>query len=281
MAGAACVSLQHPDAAVAAAFYADNGYWIARQLLPPAAVMQLRDAFMAQAARGRVAGLNTDARISDPRDPLYTYGRMMHPHRHPDLEVGQLALQYMLYPPVGELLHVLVGEPAVAAQSMFYFKPPGSRGQDLHQDNFYLRVRPQSCVAAWMAIDDADQLNGGLVVVPGSQRLEILCPERADPALYFTTEHVEVPAGYQAVPADLRAGDVLFFHGSVIHGSPPNRTSDRFRRAFICHYAPESSEEIAQAYGPLHSFDGQRRDKRYVDGGGPCGTVQEAAPAAP
>jgi ectoine hydroxylase-related dioxygenase (phytanoyl-CoA dioxygenase family) len=29
---------------------------------------------------------------------------------------------------------------------------------------------------------------------------------------------------------------VLFFGGFTIHGSYPNRTPDRFRRAFIVHY---------------------------------------------
>jgi phytanoyl-CoA hydroxylase len=267
-----------PDADQAETFFAENGYWVAPQLLPSAAVAAMRSAFTAQAGSGRLDGLNTDARITDPQDPLYTYGRMMHPHRHPHLEIGRLAMEYLLHPPVGEVLHRLLGEPAVAAQTMFYFKPPGARGQDLHQDNFYLRVRPGSCVAAWMAIDDADQDNGGLMVVPRSHRFDIICPEKSDPTLYFTTEHVAAPSGYEALPVNLKAGDVLFFHGSVIHGSPPNRTADRFRRAFICHYAPLSSEEISRAYSPLYTFDGQRHEKHFVQEGGPCGTVQEAVP---
>jgi len=37
-----------------------------------------------------------------------------------------------------------------------------SRGQAFHQDNFYLRVKPGTCVAAWVAVDDADEENGSI-----------------------------------------------------------------------------------------------------------------------
>jgi len=177
---------------------------------------------------------------------------------------------------VGDVLAALLGEPAVAAQSMFYFKPPGARGQDFHQDNFYLRVHPGTCIAAWTAVDDSDQDNGGLLVVPGSHTFGIICPETADPSVSFTTEHLDIPAGYQAVPVDMKAGDVLFFSGSVIHGSYPNRSADRFRRSFICHYAPRSSREIAKFYKPLYTFDGGTHAKTWVSAGGPCGSAQDA-----
>ncbi len=253
-----------------------QGYYVARGLFPSRAVRELADAFMAQAKSGRVAGLNVDPRITDPADPLYEFGRMMHPHNHPELEIGRLSLRYMLFAPVGELLELFFGCPAVAAQSMFYFKPPGARGQDFHQDNFYLRVHPGTCAAAWTAIDDADQENGGLLVVPGSHRFGIICPEAADPTRFFTTEHLDIPRGYTASPVDLKAGDVLFFNGSVIHGSYPNRSRARFRRAFICHYAPAQSREIAKYYKPLYRFDGAPHAMTWVAGGGPCGTVQDA-----
>ena len=44
----------------------------------------------------------------------------------------------------------LLGNEPYAAQTMVYFKPAGSRGQALHQDNYYLRVHPGTCMAAWM-----------------------------------------------------------------------------------------------------------------------------------
>lgn len=39
-----------------------------------------------------------------------------------------------------------------------------------------------------------------------------------------------------ATPVPQEAGDVLFFDGHLLHCSYPNRTRDRWRRSFVCHY---------------------------------------------
>ena len=253
-----------------------DGFLLVRNLLTTEEVATIRDAFMAQCADGPAPGLSEINAAYDPSDPLARYPRMMHPHRHAELPVGALSMQYMLDRRFQAVLRDLFADEPLAAQSMFYFKPAGARGQDLHQDNFYLRVHPGTCIAAWVAIDDADEENGTLVVVPGSHQYEIFCPERADSTRFFTTEHVAVPPGLQEQPVLLKAGDVLFFNGSLIHGSYPNVSQDRFRRAFICHYVPSECAEVSHGYRPLLSFDGQEVTKEGASGGGPCGTVQEA-----
>ncbi|MBV9469595.1 MAG: phytanoyl-CoA dioxygenase family protein, partial [Abitibacteriaceae bacterium] len=78
----------------------------------------------------------------------------------------------------------------------------------------------------------------------------------------------------QPVPCDLKAGDVLFFNGSVIHGSYPNTSQHRFRRAFICHYVGESTIGMSHWYYPLHTFAGEPISREDNPGGGPCGTEQ-------
>ena len=262
-----------------AAFRRD-GFVVARQFLSPAEVAEIRETFMTQAADGPVDGLSEirhgKTANYDSSDPLARYPRMMHPHRHAELPVGPLAMRYMLHPRLYPLLRALFGEEPYAVQTMFYFKPPGARGQDLHQDNFYLRVKPGTCLAAWMAIDDADEANGGMLCVPGTSGMEIVCPEKADAEKFFTTEHVEPPPGATPVPVDMKAGDVLFFNGNVIHGSYPNTSRDRFRRSLICHYVPASTVELSHWYKEPYSFDGAVHTIAQASGGGPCGTVQDS-----
>lgn len=233
---------------------------------------------MAQNADGPVPGLSE---IVGGRgeysvdDPLKFYPRMMQPHQHPELPVGPLAKRYMLEPRLRPYLQAFLSDEPVAVQSMFYFKPPKARGQELHQDNYYLRVKPGTCMAAWLAIDDADFENGGMKVVPGSQEMEVVCPTQADAATSFTTDYVAPPEGMEAVHVDLKAGDVLFFNGSLIHGSSPNISESRFRRSLIFHYVPLGSEEVGKWYGiAMLTFDEDRVEIPEAQGSGPCGTPQ-------
>jgi phytanoyl-CoA hydroxylase len=217
-----------------------------------------------------------DRLCGEPRggtDPLGVYPRVMQPH-----EISSLAREVLLDVRLRDVLETLFGEEVLAAQSMFYFKPPKARGQALHQDNFYLRVEPGTCVAAWVACDVIDRENGGLEVVPGTHRMDLFCPEEADEGMSFAREYVPPPAGLAAVPVDMAPGDVLFFNGSLVHGSEPNRSQGRFRRSFIGHYVGSSTERIGEYYRTL-SMNGERVALPESEGAGPCGT--EFAPHGP
>jgi len=262
-----------------------DGFLPVRQVFSPHEIAEIRDTFMDVARNGPVEGLSEGTGNLNrggtaqyaPSDPLSFYPRMMHPHRHHELPIGPLSTRYMLDPRFYPYLHAGFAEEPVAVQSMFYFKPPGARGQAAHQDNFYLRVKPKTCMAAWIAVDDADPENGGMFVVPGSNRGDIICPGKADSARSFTTEFVDLPAGMKEVPTHLKAGDVLFFNGSLIHGSQPNTSKTRFRRALIFHYVPRASVELSPWYQHPTRFDGTEVEIPKAIGGGPCGVLQEAA----
>lgn len=245
----------------------DDGYLIVRGLLPAEEVRFLLDTFMAMHAGGPIPGCFTPKPPAEANgDPLKVYPRMLHPHR-----VNLVALRYLLDPRLAAILTELFGEEPLATQSMLYFKPAGARGQALHQDNFYLKVEPGTCIAAWVALDPADRENGGLEVVPGTHRMDLFCPEEADLEQSFTREYVPLPPGLAAVPVDLAPGDVLFFNGSLVHGSGPNRSADRFRRSFICHYIGRSAERMSRWYRPILTMAGEEVAIAENTGGGPCG----------
>jgi phytanoyl-CoA hydroxylase len=250
--------------------FEEDGFTVARGLFSYDEIDRLCAQFTALHAAGPVPG-HFAPRASD--DPLLAYPRVLHPH-----EINGLALRFLLDPRLRDILETLFGEEVLAAQSMFYFKPPGARGQALHQDNFYLRAEPGTCVAAWIACDEIDRDNGGLEVVPGTHRMEVFCPEEADAGLSFAREYVPPPAGLSAVPVDMAPGDVLFFNGSLVHGSQPNRSPDRFRRSFIGHYVGRSADRIGSFYRTI-TMSGERVPLAESAGAGPCGT--EFAPHGP
>ncbi len=229
----------------------EPGFSILRGVIPPAEVAALLVAAMDQVASGPATGLYDQHHHVASDEPLARWPRMLQPHRFTDLAVGRLVRRLMLDERLLTPLRTLLGDEPLAAQSMIYFKPPGARGQDLHQDDFYLRSAPRPCMAAWIALDAADADNGGLRVVPGSQRLGLLPVRAADPTRFFAEEAVDVPPGMQAVQTELAPGDVLFFDGRVIHGSGPNRSATRFRRSCICHYVARGTTELNPWNSPV------------------------------
>jgi phytanoyl-CoA hydroxylase len=253
--------------------YERDGVVQVEGLLDAEEIATIRQAFMEQVERDRT-GLGVVDDLSED-DILSRYPRLVQPHRRPDLAVGELARRYLVDPRIVDVVTELVG-PVWGAQSMFYFKPPTARGQAMHQDNYFLRAHPETCIAAWIAIDDCDAENGALAVVPGSHAMEVVCPEEADSAESFTNNLVRPPEGMESVQTEMRAGDVLFFHGSVVHGSLPNTSSDRFRRSLILHFVPQGSIEVSQFYLPLVDPDtGADVAINEATGGGPCGESWE------
>ncbi|MDX2611819.1 phytanoyl-CoA dioxygenase family protein [Streptomyces stelliscabiei] len=255
-------------AATGRAEFEENGFLVARGLFTSAEIAKLCDRFTALREGGPIPGHfrpRTPA-ADGPADPLDTHPRVMQPHR-----IDELSLRVLLDARLRVVLEGLLGEEVLAAQSMFYFKAPGARGQALHQDNFYLRVEPGTCVAAWIACDVIDRANGGLEVVPGTHRMDLFCPEVADAEVSFVREYVPPPPGLSAVPVDMAPGDVLFFNGSLVHGSQPNRTTDSFRRSFIGHYVGRSTERIGRYYDVL-TMTGAPVPLAESEGAGPCGT---------
>ncbi len=202
-------------------------------------------------------------------DPRERQVRAMHPHRY-----SQKAMNWLLHPSVAEVLEALFGRAPLGVQTMYYYKPPGAKGQGMHQDNFYLLAKPHACMAAWTPIDDTDTENGCLCVVPGSHREEILCPEtgKAKWRNYEDSHITGFPSGKEPIPVPVKRGHTLFFGGQLIHGSGPNRTTDRYRRTFIGHYIDDASESVSNYYHPIVNMSGEVVSRVAADtSGGPCG----------
>ena len=242
-----------------------DGYAVARGLFSTGEAEGYKDHFMALRTSGNhpLDHKGVDTAVGDP---LREYPRMTHMHRW-DL----ISLEWLTDPRLNRCMTRILGREPYAVQSMLYFKPPGSRGQALHQDQFYLKVRPGTCMAAWMALDRSDEENGCLQVVPGSQDLPILCTERADTSTSFTDIAAPLPEGMARVPVIMEPGDVAFFPGALIHGSCPNSSKERFRRALAGHYVAGEAEKVSAYYHPILRMDGTEVELGASEGGGPCG----------
>ena len=251
------------------AFYQENGYVVVKGLFSPDEVASYRDHYMELRAKGNYPGDFVGADLNSS-DPLKRYPRMIHMHRWDDV-----SMRWLLDKRIANMLTGLLGREPYAVQTMLYFKPPKARGQALHQDQYYLRAQPGTCMAAWMALDPCDEENGCMRVVAGSQSWPVLCTQAADTTTSFTDITVPIPDGQEVRPVLMDAGDVLFFGGSLVHGSYPNSSQDRFRRALIGHYVSGEAEQVTHYSQPVLRMDGTVVDFKTSEGGGRCGVWVE------
>jgi ectoine hydroxylase-related dioxygenase (phytanoyl-CoA dioxygenase family) len=164
-------------------------------------------------------------------------------HSHSDA-----ALALYLNPTVFREVERVLGEPAVATQSLFFEQ--GSQ-QGLHRDPVFVQTKPPShLVAAWIALEDIDPRSGPLLYVPGSHRLpyfqfapsehrfdqsrhgdaEIEAMEEFDRAQY-------AEAGLEVKSFTPRRGEVLLWHHSLLHGGAGIADPSLTRRSFVIHFS--------------------------------------------
>ena len=132
------------------AFFASEGYVIARGLFDTNEVESIQSHFTSIANGEPIPGFWEPKRDGSETTVGERYPRVIMPHRW-----DEFTRRWLLDARWRPILTTLLGDDVMAALSMFYFKPPGSPGQALHQDNFYLHVRPGTCLGAWMAVDPA------------------------------------------------------------------------------------------------------------------------------
>lgn len=246
-------------------FYEANGYFIARQLFSLKETASYKDHYMHLREAAVYPGDDVGVQATSS-DPLKRYPRMIHMHRW-----DETSLNFMLDARINQHITGFSGREPYAVQTMMYFKPPKARGQALHQDQYFLRVNPGTCIAAWLALDACDEENGCLQVVPGSHTWPILCVVPADTSKSFTDITVPIPEGQEVRSMIMQPGDVLFFNGSLVHGSGPNITQDRFRRSLIGHYIEGEAREVYHWYHPILRMDGTAVTMAESDGGSACG----------
>ena len=221
--------------------YNETGFLVVSGLFATATAQQMIEHYMDRRAEGQKSG-DSGGTTDHPEDPNHQYPRMINMHNW-DALTGEWAMQETML----ELVEQLINDKPVLRQTMLYFKPPGGRGQALHQDEQYITTEP--LIGVWIALDKSDRSVGQMVVVPGSHRRGLLQVEAADTAISFTAVQSVMPEGAKEVFVDMEPGDALFFDGKTIHGSYMNETNDRWRRSFICHYIGENAEDFEPPQG--------------------------------
>ena len=116
-----------------------------------------------------------------------------------------------------------------------------------HQDSPYWPIRPMSLWSCWSPLDDTDEANGCMLVIPRSHHGGALPHGRRDGDFVIDSQRVD---GASAVAVPMRRGSGLLFHSLLVHATEANK-SDRSRRAITMSYmgqAHTDSRGTSRAY---------------------------------
>jgi ectoine hydroxylase-related dioxygenase (phytanoyl-CoA dioxygenase family) len=203
-------------------FYREHGYLHARGVFDPAEVEEMRAAI--ERILEAVAGTEHDANHTWAAVRQEAVLKGFHNVQYHDAVFTRAVAQ----PRLVALLTQLLGPNVQLHHTKMLVKPP-ERGAPfpMHQDHPYFPHERHTLLAASVHLDDTDEQNGCLRVVPGSHRQGPLEPTGASNTLAVPLE--------QGTPLPAAAGDVVFFNYLTIHGSGVN-ASARTRRNVLFQY---------------------------------------------
>jgi ectoine hydroxylase-related dioxygenase (phytanoyl-CoA dioxygenase family) len=161
------------------------------------------------------------------------------------------AFERLLYHPAitGAFCQLSRQSDIVVWHDQLQYKPAGTGGAlAWHQDApLWPIIKPMTSVSAWIPLDDVDEENGCMWMVPGSYQWgdqiafirEHLTGKEFDNFQNITAPFVP-PEGAQVAeavprPWPMKRGELSFHHSLNWHGSPANQ-SNRDRRAIAIHY---------------------------------------------
>ncbi len=138
----------------------------------------------------------------------------------------------------GEHVHAmtqLIGPNVVWMYTQFITKFPdadtGKSEFPWHQDFGYGPIDPANGLTVWVALDDVDERNGCVYVHPKSHLRGPIPHKKISEDHWFMDVEVEG----DGVPAVLKAGEAVAFHGYTLHRSLLNHTDHPRRGFFMCY----------------------------------------------
>jgi ectoine hydroxylase-related dioxygenase (phytanoyl-CoA dioxygenase family) len=195
---------------------------------------------------------------------------LCHNMGRPDAPVWQIVNIWMASAPFAEMIrHPLITQEMAQlipdAQTLriwhdqIQYKPAGQGGVNMwHQDSPYwgILTPKHEQVTAWIALDDADETNGCMSMVPQSHDWGNAITFLHTLKSFDEMDRTESFDGHpvRVVRCPVKKGHVHYHHSLTWHGSPANK-SERPRRALALHYMTQNTRNLA---------DGAHVMKRFV-----------------
>lgn len=222
-------------------FYKENGYWIGPKFLSDEELEAVRDRHARIVAGVYETGRSPWWREPAAGEPLKRVVKVDNSYW-----TDSVLAKLTLHPIIGAMAARLSESKCIRLwHDELLLKPPGIGAVGnigWHQDYQYWQCTdPPSLLTAWIALDDVDEENGCMQVVPESHKCGLLSDGNFHEHDLERLKHrFEERMGMPFVTHKciMLAGSVSFHHCLTIHGSGINR-SEHSRRSHVIHLQPE------------------------------------------
>lgn len=213
-----------------AEFYKENGYLLVKGVFNDREVKEMRTAIDRIIQRAAEANMDRNSRWGGGHMPESELKKVVLKGYHDVQYHDSVFTLAAAHANMRSVLSLLIGPNVQLHHSKMLVKPPEiGAAFPMHQDYPYFPHEKHTMLAGSVHLDDADDENGCLHVIPGSHKQG---PMNHVGRHYL--DHVQYPID-MGLPCPAKAGDVLFFNYLTVHGSHVNR-SKRTRRNVLFQY---------------------------------------------
>ena len=131
------------------------------------------------------------------------------------LNHGKAYQKIPLHPGVLEIVRHAMGEGALVSSLSSIAIGPGETAQPIHADDQIIplpKPHPATVTNSMWALTDFTEANGATRIIPGT---------------HVRDHSPEYGTDYPSIPAEMRKGSILVWHGSLWHGGGANTTNER------------------------------------------------------
>ncbi len=208
--------------------YETNGYLVLRNVIPTDLAAEMRGVIR-NVILSPEPGTNADI---DPMDPMEDslQGRIARFRKLANFCVSAPLIWHNFHAGEKILYHVryFLGDDIIVKFNSCFLKPARTgSATPWHQDNGLWRDGETDPANCWMPLEPATRENGCLQFIPGSHKSGIV-----EHVLYPDSIHGELPrehvkdmvSRHGIDHIEMGAGDIVFWHSSMMHYSPPNKS---------------------------------------------------------
>lgn len=213
----------------AAEFFAENGYYVARNVFTPSEVAELEMDFDRIVQQISSTGEEINARWSGPEMDRIGATNTFIAHTHNVQQYSAVWMRAFLHDGFLNITRELLGDDVILHHSKL-FQKPAEKGAafPMHQDWEYFPTIKDSMMAGIIHVSRATDEMGCFRVYPRTHKLGrntgTMGNKESDLLANYPIEN--------SLALEAEPGDVVFFHYFLIHGSMPNR-SDSVRKTVL------------------------------------------------